>query len=589
MQITQVKISGFRNFKNATINFSQKSLIIGPNDVGKTNLIYALRILLDKSLSELDIEPRDSDFYAYEETNIFSILIKFRDVTEEILRSRLGKQISDNDELFLEFKAIRDPVSQTIEHSFFAGPSENALEQLDTGRFYLKVLNLKYISSNRNLSAFIKKERKILFKEAKEKRNDPEKDEDDRKILELKGNLDNINSLIPKLAFIKNSTDAVNQQLEKLSFRHSTHKIAFDVGTSDPTKMVENVRLISKYNDKSVEIGGDGKNNQIFFALWAAKNEIQENHLIEITIYCIEEPEVHLHPHQQRKLAEYLSTLLKGQIIITSHSPQIASEFSPDSIIRLYSENFETKIANNGCSQIIGESFKRFGHRLSIIPAEAFFADVVFLVEGTSEILFYKALAKSCENIDLDRQNISILSVEGVSFKIYVQILEALEIKWVFRTDNDISKIPRQDNKYQFAGINRCLAVYKEFFRDSNSFNELITIKESLLSNFEGELPPKLNIDAAKEFIEFLKEYNMFLSDKDLESDLLLSEIKPVLIEFFSISDEEKILVEMRKKKAIFMYSFLNEHSQRLSVLHNTKLMSPLTRCKEIAEHIEIL
>jgi putative ATP-dependent endonuclease of the OLD family len=49
-----------------------------------------------------------------------------------------------------------------------------------------------------------------------------------------------------------------------LSFRHSSHKIAFDVGTSDASRMVDDVRLISKYNDKSVEIGGDGKNNQIF-------------------------------------------------------------------------------------------------------------------------------------------------------------------------------------------------------------------------------------------------------------------------------------------------------------------------------------
>jgi putative ATP-dependent endonuclease of OLD family len=354
--------------------------------------------------------------------------------------------------------------------------------------------------------------------------------------------------------------------------------------------MIDNVRLVSKYNDKSVEIGGDGKNNQIFFALWAAKNEIQENHLIEITIYCIEEPEVHLHPHQQRKLAEYLSTLLKNQIIITTHSPQITSEFSPNSIIRLYSENLETKAANNGCSEIIAESFQRFGHRLSIIPAEAFFADVVFLVEGTSEILFYKALAASTGyKIDLDRQNISILSVEGVGFKVYIQILNALKIRWILRTDYDISKIPHQDNKYQFAGIKRCLAIYKEFFNDSNPFNELINLKEPLLSNFEGDLPPQTNVDAAKEFEKFLIDYNMFLSYKDLENDLLFSEIKPYLIEFFEIADEQKIIAGMQKNKATFMYLFLKSHSDKLLVLQNNQIILPLKRCKEIADHIEIL
>jgi putative ATP-dependent endonuclease of OLD family len=233
MEINQVKIKGFRNFKDATINFSQKSLIIGPNDVGKTNLIFALRILLDKSLSDVDIEPKDSDFYAYEDTNTFLILIKFTDVTEDILRSRFRERISADDELFLGFRANRDIDTQSIEHSFFAGHSESAMEELENGRFYLKVLNLKYISSNRNLSAFIKKEKRILFKETKEKRSSAEKDADDQKLIELKGDLDNINSIIPELTFIKNSTTILNQELEKLSFRHSTHRVAFDVGTSD--------------------------------------------------------------------------------------------------------------------------------------------------------------------------------------------------------------------------------------------------------------------------------------------------------------------------------------------------------------------
>ena len=66
MKISEVKIKGFRNFKDETIKFKNHSLIMGENDIGKSNLIYALRILLDRSLSELDIEPLDSDFYVHD-------------------------------------------------------------------------------------------------------------------------------------------------------------------------------------------------------------------------------------------------------------------------------------------------------------------------------------------------------------------------------------------------------------------------------------------------------------------------------------------------------------------------------------------
>lgn len=41
-------MKGFRNFKDTKVNFNEKTLIIGANDIGKSNLIYALRILLDK-------------------------------------------------------------------------------------------------------------------------------------------------------------------------------------------------------------------------------------------------------------------------------------------------------------------------------------------------------------------------------------------------------------------------------------------------------------------------------------------------------------------------------------------------------------
>lgn len=49
MILSSIKLKGFRNFKNAKINFSKKALIIGANDVGKTNLLWAIRLLLDRS------------------------------------------------------------------------------------------------------------------------------------------------------------------------------------------------------------------------------------------------------------------------------------------------------------------------------------------------------------------------------------------------------------------------------------------------------------------------------------------------------------------------------------------------------------
>ena len=88
MQLSNVSIIGFRNFKAIEVNLNSKSLFIGPNDVGKSNFIYALRILLDKHIAESELEPLDSDFFAFEETNRIEITLTFIHANEDCIRSK---------------------------------------------------------------------------------------------------------------------------------------------------------------------------------------------------------------------------------------------------------------------------------------------------------------------------------------------------------------------------------------------------------------------------------------------------------------------------------------------------------------------
>ena len=158
MILSQIKLKGFRNFKNSTVNLNEKSLIIGANDVGKTNLIWAVRLLLDRSLSDYDIEPNDADFYAYEETNNFRITLKFEDVTDDCVVSKLKGKISDDDILYLKYEAFRDAKTKSKTYKLYAGSSLEKLEEIED-RYYRKVLNLKYISSRRDLTKYINKEK----------------------------------------------------------------------------------------------------------------------------------------------------------------------------------------------------------------------------------------------------------------------------------------------------------------------------------------------------------------------------------------------------------------------------------------------
>ena len=159
MIISQVHIQGFRNFKDATINFSDKNLVFGPNDIGKSNLIYALRLLLDKSIPESVLEPSDSDFYAFEETNTFDITIKFSNIEnepdkDECIWARLGKDINDDNTLWIKYCGYRNESNGKKDYKLFIGNTIENLDEIDY-RYYLKFLCLEFVNSNRDLKNYI--------------------------------------------------------------------------------------------------------------------------------------------------------------------------------------------------------------------------------------------------------------------------------------------------------------------------------------------------------------------------------------------------------------------------------------------------
>lgn len=579
MRLKTLYIKGFRNFKEATINFNNQSLIIGANDVGKTNLLYALRILLDRGFSDLDLELKESDFYAYEETNEVIITAFFNDIKEDCILSKMKGDISGDGKLVIKYLATKGE-----DYKFFCGKSD-ADEDLHEYAipYYRKVLNIKYINSKRDFWGYINKTKNILLQQAKEERSAETIDTDDALYKQISDKLKEVDSQIPELSYVKNATEQINEELNKLAIHNQEQKVVFDTASTDTDSVIDKISITSKHGDKKLLIGGEGRLNQIYLSLWASQNRISE-YSNEVSILCVEEPEAYLHPHQQRELARYLSGVLTGQVILTSHSPYIVCENSPNSIIRLYKKDQETLAASDGCSEIIESGFTDFGYRMSVIPAEAFFADYAILVEGQSELIFYKTLAPQI-GIDLDRLNISILSVEGVGFKVYAKILDALNIEWIARTDNDINKI-KDHEAYRFAGVERGLALIEQSFIIGKSDQNIITDNKPKIHGFASkEKIPQEVLKAVNELRYMLVEYNVYVADVDLETDLCKGPLKVSLKNKYGKDLSDEALVgKMKAHKAINMYDFLQNNKKDLSILKDDYIAMPLWVAKKFVE-----
>ena len=569
MRIDKIHIKGFRNFDDIEISFQKKTLIIGANDVGKSNLLFALRLLFDKSISESDLELTDSDYNAYTNADTIEITVTICDVVEECLKSAFDGALKDG-KIIIQYKN-----SKQTSYSMYWGYSEDTLSEIQT-RQYIKRLNMQYLDANRNLTSFMNRERTKMLQISKDKRTEDDIDFDNSLINQIQTDLDGINNKVSSLKYVSSSLESVNAELSELSIHNDGQEVKYVSGNSKADGLLNNLVLSYSTESGPLSIGGDGRNNQIFIATWIAKQKSESN-IDHVTFYAIEEPEAHLHPHQQRKLSEYIQNHLTEQIFITTHSPQIITRFNPSNIIRLFQKNKYTLAACGGEKAYITKVFNDFGYRLNTISAETFFADGVFLVEGVSEVLFYTALSKTI-GIDLDRLNISILSVEGVGFKPYIAVCDSLQIPWVLRTDNDIfSKPTNKPTTGFYAGLSRAKGIIIDLNLDAPD-----TVAYWEKYSYLNEWPldagqSKDNITFHDIFREKLKSLRIYLSDMDLETDIANTALQPILCDYYSNTDVNRVIEAMKKKKAENMLGFLKQNEGELSVLISDKIVEPLT------------
>lgn len=563
MRLSKLRICGFRNFVDETIVFDGTTLIIGANDSGKTNLLYALRLILDPTLSPRNFELDDADFNIQTRSNEVVITAYFTEVTEDCLIATFGGKIDAEDRLVIQFRCEKNG-----EYSFYVGGDEDHLEE-SSSRFYIKVLSLEYVSGARDYARYMSKQQSKLLQLAKDRIEANALEKDEASIDQMQESLEQLNDEIGRLNYISEALDKVNEEMAKLSVSGDDYEAKFVAGNTDINKLLDNLTLSYFSNETPLTFGGDGRGNQLYFAAWIAEGALAAVPS-KVVIYAIEEPEAHLHPHQQRRLARYLASLSNEQVILTSHSPQIAEKFVAGHIVRLFAKTDNTTHAAF-TNQKVAAALNRFSYRMNPISAEILFSSGAVLVEGPSEKMLYTKLGDLIFD-DLDRANISILSVDGVGFKPYLALCQALSIPCVMRTDNDV--FSDRKGGFRKAGLKR--AVECANIMSSDSFN----VQDGELYLTESPIPE----ETPPEITEKLNEVGVFLSRYDLETDLVNGPLRSDLGNYYGIADSEKIIAAMQERKAENMFSFLTSAEVDLSPLAEDGISKPLHALKELID-----
>jgi putative ATP-dependent endonuclease of OLD family len=155
-------------------------------------------------------------------------------------------------------------------------------------------------------------------------------------------------------------------------------------------------------------------------------------------LLLIEEPEAHLHPQKQLRVMKALQKLAKEdgiQIIVTTHSPNLASVIELDNLVLLWKSR--AFALNKESTKLSASDYSFLQRFLDVTKANLFFARGVMIVEGDAENILLPTLATILDR-DFTENGVSIVNVGGVGLSRYARIFMRNSITGTHTTLLDI-------------------------------------------------------------------------------------------------------------------------------------------------------
>ena len=456
LELKKLIVKNFRNFNEIGVQLTNQNVIFGMNDVGKTNLLYALRFLLDRQIRKDGF--RDSDFFQ-KDTNLeieitlelsLSDREKNKDTQHLISKVRGSRKKQELEKFYIQVKGTYD------ESEYFGVPHlywGSVLEELDeipqVGLFSEldRLFKVVYIDPTIDLDTTFSKNRKKLFDQRR-------LSEDDVVISnEIKGLTDCVNEKISEMEVIQDFQNTLTEEYKTLKTEEikieMKSEMAINGYFSDLTPYIKR-----DGDDKHYPTSGDGRKKILAYSLLNHLTKEYESN--KIVIYLIEEPENSLHRSMQIALSKQLfENEVYDYFFLSTHSSELLYEMDNASLIRIYTEG-----RVNCASHIyhVDEDYKKMKKELNRTLATALFADKVLLIEGPSErVLFEKVLEETYPTYELEGGY--ILEVDGIKFKPYYKVLRALDITTIVKTDNDLKAKRGNGTHFDLIGFNRCLEL----------------------------------------------------------------------------------------------------------------------------------
>ena len=444
MRLRRIEVENFRSLRYVNIKVNQNPLVIlGENNVGKSNLLLALRLLLGKDAQRLrlDLSEEDINKTAREENELFfQITLEIGDLqkhseVEACFKERIN---TDGEEHFIRIqgKYDRNTDGEYTWESLLLSPENRSNESMRLSRRMYEAVPLFFMEAIRDGEREIRATGTGMLSQLLQ---DVEYDDVEDDVL---AGLQEANSALSSSDQIRSLSTDLTQQLGNL-VPGGQGELRIAVADEDMSQLSSNLRLQIRKRPEELHAAlsrqGTGMQNLILISMFRhLMQKKQEETWKKTPILCIEEPESHLHPHAQRRLYRDLCQI-NVPTFITTHSPALVKYADPSSLIILRSDAPNEVSAYQLSSTFQLENKKQLSQLMRLDGAEVFFSRVIIAVEGDSELIVLPAFAEEL-GCDLDRDGISILNVGSTNS--FEPILRAfadseLSVKCVVIYDQD--------------------------------------------------------------------------------------------------------------------------------------------------------